>query len=427
MRTLFARSACAKVWVNAVAAGLLLCAVFIGVDAWAEGMARGVVVPKTALSADDLALVVNDDDPLSVATASYYQERRGIPDANVVRVRFPPGLSTMTRDLFIRVKDEIDRQTPASVQAYALAWTTPYQVDCMSMTSAVAMGFDPAYCSPTCGPTQPSGYFNSPSHAPFSDHKIRPAMMLAGSSLSDVKGLIDRGVAADSTFPRGTGYLLNTWDKHRSVRAVTFDEALALGQLFKLRRFNRNAIRNEKDVLFYFTGLKEVPYLRTLHFVPGAMADHLTSTGGRLTDSDQMSSLRWLEAGATASYGTVVEPCNHLVKFPHPTVAMWHYATGATVLEAYWKSVVSPGEGVFVGEPLAKPFAPAWAALTGNRVRFRLFVPSLSAAIMERATSPVGPYHPFGESYFLAPGLNELDVTLPDPLWYRVAFRPPSS
>jgi hypothetical protein len=26
------------------------------------------------------------------------------------------------------------------------------------------------------------------------------------------------------------------------------------------------------------------------------------------------------------------------------------------VLEAYWKSVAMPGQGVFVGEPLAAPF-----------------------------------------------------------------------
>ena len=42
--------------------------------------------------------------------------------------------------------------------------------------------------------------------------------------------------------------------------------------------------------------------------MPGALADHLTSSGGMLTDSGQMSALRWLEAGATGSYGTVIEP-----------------------------------------------------------------------------------------------------------------------
>ncbi len=70
-----------------------------------------------------------------------------------------------------------------------------------------------------------------------------------------------------------------------------------------------------------------------------------------------MSALRWLEAGATGSYGAVVEPCNFPQKFPHPTVLMQHYLNGDTLIEAYWKSVAWPGQGIFIGEPLAKPFS----------------------------------------------------------------------
>ena len=69
-----------------------------------------------------------------------------------------------------------------------------------------------------------------------------------------------------------------------------------------------------------------------------------------------MSVLDWLEAGATASYGTVSEPCNHQQKFPHPSLLLAHYAAGATAVEAYWRSVAWPAQGVFVGEPLAAPF-----------------------------------------------------------------------
>ena len=58
------------------------------------------------------------------------------------------------------------------------------------------------------------------------------------------------------------------------------------------------------------------------------MADHLTSAGGKLVNGKQMSALRWLEAGATGSFGTVVEPCNFPHKFPNPVVAMEHYLNG---------------------------------------------------------------------------------------------------
>ena len=86
--------------------------------------------------------------------------------------------------------------------------------------------------------------------------------------------------------------------------------------------------------------------------------------------------LAWIASGATASYGTVSEPCNHLQKFPHPQVLLLHYLQGSTAIEAYWKSVAWPQQGLFVGEPLAAPYArplpppagvgPAAAALAGG-------------------------------------------------------------
>ena len=92
-------------------------------------------------------------------------------------------------------------------------------------------------------------------------------------------------------------------------------------------------------------------------FVSGAIADHLTSVGGVLFGGSQMSILRWLEAGATASYGTVVEPCAFPQKFPHPAIVIDRYTRGEALIEAYWKSVAWPGQGLFVGEPLATPYA----------------------------------------------------------------------
>jgi uncharacterized protein (TIGR03790 family) len=91
--------------------------------------------------------------------------------------------------------------------------------------------------------------------------------------------------------------------------------------------------------------------------LPGAVADHLTSAGGVLTGSKQMSSIEWLKAGATGSYGAVIEPCNFVQKFPHPGIMMHYYIRGNSLIEAYWKSVAWPGQGIFIGEPLAKPFA----------------------------------------------------------------------
>ena len=96
--------------------------------------------------------------------------------------------------------------------------------------------------------------------------------------------------------------------------------------------------------------------LPLIQFRPGALADHLTSSGGVLGGSRQMPALAWIVQGATASYGSVSEPCAILDKFPDVSVLFEHYTHGETALEAYWKSVAMPGEGLFIGEPLARPF-----------------------------------------------------------------------
>jgi uncharacterized protein (TIGR03790 family) len=182
-------------------------------------------------------------------------------------------------------------------------------------------------------------------------------MQLAASDFLNARQLIDRGISSDSTFPAGTGYLVSTSDKNRNVRRPAFNYMIKkLPRLPRLKLVHNDYIKDRRDVLFYFTGMAWVKNLKTLTFLPGAIADHLTSFGGRLTDNKQMSILRWLEAGASGSYGTVTEPCNYPQKFPNPVVVVQRYTAGETLLEAYWKSVAWPGEGLFVGEPLAAPY-----------------------------------------------------------------------
>jgi len=152
-------------------------------------------------------------------------------------------------------------------------------------------------------------------------------------------------------------YLLVTDDEHRNSRLPAFARVARMRLPgLRVQVLHGAQLPPRQDVLFYFLGAASVPGLNELHFIPGAVADHLTSFGGMLTDSPQMSALRWLDAGATGSYGTVREPCNYAQKFPDPAVLIPDYTQGDTLIEAYWKSVSSPGEGVFVGEPLARPW-----------------------------------------------------------------------
>jgi uncharacterized protein (TIGR03790 family) len=337
---------------------LLLCWSLSGCDR-APDPASGVTLSATAFGPQQLGVVVNDADPSSRRIAEYYVNRRGIPAGNVIHVSFEPGNKVMRPEDFQVIKDEVDRQTPAAVQAYALTWTVPYRVGCMSVTTAFAAGFDAEFCALGCEPTRQSPYFNSSSRRPYDDFGWRPAILLAGMQVSDVEALIDRGIAADDSKPAGTAYLLSTSNRQRNTRARFYPGIQLLqSDRFRIEIINGNELRRRDDVMFYFTGLVRVAGLDTNRFLPGAIADHLTSAGGQLTDSRQMSSLRWLEAGATGSYGTVAEPCNFVDKFPRPNLVIDTYLNGETLIESYWKSVAWPGQGVFIGEPLATPFPP---------------------------------------------------------------------
>ncbi len=331
----------------------------ISFQCWGESFNFDKRIPfQQPLGANELAVIINKADPLSATLGEYYVAKRKIPRKNVIYIHFAPNKNVMSKEEFSVLKRQVDEATPFNVQAYALTWVAPFRVDCMSITTAFAMGFDPAFCAEGCKPTRENPYFNSLSRRPWSDFGIRPTMSIAATSLQNGISLIRNGVAADFSYPAGTAYLVSTSDKYRNVRSRFYPDLIKrIGPIFNLETIKTNTLEDKHDVFFYFTGLTKVKKLDTLTFLPGAIADHLTSAGGALTGSGQMSALRWLEAGATGSYGAVVEPCNFIQKFPLPTVVMQHYLYGNTLIEAYWKSVVWPGQGIFIGEPLAKPFS----------------------------------------------------------------------
>ncbi len=314
--------------------------------------------PLPAIQAKGLGIIVNDADPLSIKIAHYYQQKRKIPKQNIIHIRFNPMYKILPVDTFLQLKEKVDKLTPDNVQAYALTWMLPYRVGCMSITTAFAAGFNDFFCAKGCKKTSLSPYFNSESTQPFTNYKWRPTMALAGETFEDVKQLIDRGVASDYSQPTGTAYLLKTSDKDRSARAVLHPLVTeAFNGLWEVESLEQDYISDKQDVMFYFTGKIRIQNINTNHFLPGAVADHLTSTGGVLLGGTQMSSIEWLKAGATGSYGAVIEPCNFVQKFPNPGIMMYYYIRGNSLIEAYWKSVAWPGQGIFIGEPLAKPFA----------------------------------------------------------------------
>ena len=317
------------------------------------------------ITARELGLVINTADPYSVAVGEYYARRRGIPVANILRVELPlrPSLS---REEFAALDEAVRSRLPDTVQGLALAWVQPYAVECNALTSALAMGLQPGLCAQSCAATRPSPYMSYSGSRPWSVIGLRPAMQLAARSVASAQALIERGIAADGQLAErpaepARAYLASTPDAARNVRERLFPPAGPVPGVAALEvvRVRSEALPPLRRTLVYETGLAR-PAPMAGEWLPGALADHLTSFGGQLEHGPgdgQMNVLDWLESGATASYGTVSEPCNHVQKFPHPQVLIRSYAQGLSALEAYWRSVAWPAQGVFVGEPLAAPFA----------------------------------------------------------------------
>ena len=72
----------------------------------------------------------------------------------------------------------------AGFQALALTSMVPQRVDCMGASAAFALGFDAKYCQPgpPCNPTATVPYYRSDTTFPWTDHALRPTMILAADT-----------------------------------------------------------------------------------------------------------------------------------------------------------------------------------------------------------------------------------------------------
>lgn len=310
-----------------------------------------------ALHPSQLALVINDDEPNSVEIGELYRSARNIPEQNVVHVRIPNRPRKLDAETFARLKAEIDSKLGPDVQAVLMVWTAPYAVECNGITAAYTLGYDAQQCVNTCAPGTQSGFFNAPATVRPADRHVRLSMLLPTESVEGAKALIERGKVGGFRMPAAGAYFLVTSENARNSRARFFPPSGTVPQRkLTIHTLREDAIEGKQDIMFYQTGKARVDKLETLGFLPGALADHLTSYGGDLLGNGQMSSLKWLEAGATASYGTVSEPCSFWQKFPNPNLLLRSYLGGTTAIEAYWRSVAWPAQGVFIGDPLAAPY-----------------------------------------------------------------------
>jgi uncharacterized protein (TIGR03790 family) len=150
--------------------------------------------------------------------------------------------------------------------------------------------------------------------------------------VAQAKHLVDQGVASDATFPTAPVLLVKSSDALRRLRYPAYDRrrfsTRGWRRHYSLDRTNTDATAGFTGLLGFQTGLYKFT-ISPHTFVPGAMADSMTSYGGVIFGpNDQTSALAFIHAGAAGSYGTVTEPTANMAKFPHPQI---YFLPGARV------------------------------------------------------------------------------------------------
>lgn len=140
-------------------------------------------IPAAALGPDQLAVIVNTADSYSVEVGEYYARRR-IPRANVIPITLPAGQAAISREDFEAGKAQLDARVPATVQALALAWTTPFRVDCTLDHHRVRVRLRPGLLrrGPPAHAAEPVFRFAEPRSVPR-----------AGAAAGDTAGRAERG------------------------------------------------------------------------------------------------------------------------------------------------------------------------------------------------------------------------------------------
>lgn len=348
----------------------------------------------------NVVVVVNQNSTNSVELGNYYCELRGVPPQNLLRINWAGGGVGWTRTEFENtLRSPLNamltaRQLTNQIDYVLLSMDIPYRVmetngtasmtGVNSTTSALFYGFKPDGVGtyPSCNLPAASSNSYSGSEGIFRQTPPVSAssnswlvMMLTSSNLAQAKAVVDRGVAGDSSAPTSTVFLAKSPDDRlRNVRSYTYDNTLINVRLRGNPETERtNAIGpNGLGVMSGYQNGRQTLSMSSGLFVPGALADNLTSFSGWIFEnSGHTDALDFLSAGATASHGTVIEPCAYVQKFPSPQL-FFYQACGFDAAESYYLSLTNPYQGLLVGEPLSAPFAvPAtggWVSPSPNAI-----------------------------------------------------------
>lgn len=376
----------------------------------------------------NVLVLYNQDAPASLALAQDYAGARSVPDGHLCGV---PGVDPLATELSFSDADDTIRQSllgcldrlpqPDEIDVLVLCKGLPYRVDLgvgvvsldallqvhqMEASGGLLAGQDhqgniaivaPDFVGGAWGQgdatlENPSmGYYMATSSLVRAQEWPRGftragagrypgwdwsgnlfvVARLDGWTYDDAHALVERGVAADGTFPDAELLCMHGADAARGARDPECEFAVRMlqgagvdGATWLPDHDPQLSGHTLAAMLTGAASLREGIDGNT--YVPGAFVDNITSYGAVPqnwvcegdtcpANESQTSIARWIRAGATVVHGTVAEPYNAV--FPNAgLLLLWTqgYSIGESVLYnqkfLYWMNLVA-------GDPLTAPWA----------------------------------------------------------------------
>jgi len=313
-------------------------------------------------------VVVNQAISNSCELGNYFCEQRQVPPQNVLYINWPGSNIQWTSNDFqttlvtpltnLLAASQLTNQIDYIVLSMDIPFQTSFGSTYNGTTSALFYGLRLGNGTDTNSYAASEAVFRQATPVGAPGYSFLTTMITA-DSLTQAEQLVDQGVESDGTFPQQPVILEKSSDLLRNIRYPFFDNAIfnvnILG-VSSILRTNSDLVSWPGGCLGFETGLEQFSVPQNT-FVPGAIADSLTSYGGVIFGSNtQTNLLAFINAGAAGSYGTGTEPNGDTQKFPNPQV-YFYQARGFSLAESYYQSVNAPYFGLMVAEPLAAPFA----------------------------------------------------------------------
>jgi uncharacterized protein (TIGR03790 family) len=337
----------------------------------------------------NVLVVVNNTSAASRAVGEYYVARRAIPAANVCRIQAPEA-ETVSRAVYdASVAAPIaaclkSRKLVERVLYIATTLGVPLRIEGSSGLEGDQASVDSEltlmYADLHSRPHRIEGALTNPLYGRRDEPFVHPRFpiylvcRLAAYSVDEVKGMIDRSLAAvnrgrvvidmqSDTDKEGDDWLLN-------AAIVLPKERVVLDQ-------SGTVIYGQRDVIAYASWGSNDPHHKRrfpgFGWLAGAIVTEYVSTDGRtfarppdswqitnwqdrahwFSGSPQSLSADYIHEGATGVSGHVYEP--YLARTPRPDYVIPAYLGGRTLAESYYLGIQALSwRNIVLGDPLCR-------------------------------------------------------------------------